>query len=136
MLRKLLPFIPFLLWIALIIVLLTLPAKDFSEVKVAIPFLDKIVHFGLFALLVVLYGLPFIKQPFRKNSKKIFLIMLFAIVLGITMEFVQKYCTNSRGFSEWDMVADAIGAVSGFIFVRILSQYFNDQQSFRSQKNA
>ena len=134
--NKLIDFIPFFIWVIIIYVLLTMPAKDFREVDIEIPYADKIVHAGIFAVMVLLFAWPYRFEPFKKNAQKILLIAIVATLYGIAMEFVQKNLTNPRGYEEWDMVADAAGALIGFFMARILVNYFNDRQKRNSIKNA
>lgn len=134
--NKLIGFIPFFIWVIIIYVLLTMPAKDFREVDIEIPYADKIVHAGIFAVMVLLFAWPYRFEPFKKNAQKILLIAIVATLYGIAMEFVQKNLTNPRGDEEWDMVADAAGALIGFFMARILVNYFNDRQKRNSIKNA
>lgn len=118
---SLVQFIPFILWLLLIFILLTLPGKDFEKVDVKIPFEDKIVHMGLFGGFVFFFGLAYRKLPFRLSKMKLVVIVLVAIAYGVIMEFVQKYCTHqSRSFSYEDMIADALGAIIGYFLIRFI----------------
>ncbi len=134
--NKLIAFIPFVVWVIIIYILLTLPAKDFGSIDVKIPFADKVVHAGIFALMVILFAWPYRYESFKKNRLKIFVVAVISVVYGIAMEFVQKNLTNPRGYEEWDMVADAVGAFIGFFMAMILVNYFNDRQKRNSIKNA
>ena len=118
-------FIPFLLWVILIFVLLTLPAKDFAGVGMNIPYLDKLVHMGLFGGLVFFFGLAYLKQPFAFSKKKLISMVVISGSYGIAMEFVQKYfAKHGRSFSYDDMLADIVGAVIGYFVIRfIINRY-------------
>jgi len=83
---------------------------------------DKLVHVGLFAALVSLWGLPFIARSTRdENSQRNLTRLLASVVLvaigyGIAIEFIQGAFIPNRSYSLADMVADALGcAVGGFI---------------------
>lgn len=122
-------FIPFILWIILIFILLTLPAKDFDKVGFKIPNLDKVVHLGLFGGLVFLFGLAFRKIPFALSKGKIMLMVVIASSYGVIMEFVQKYCTHhTRSFSYDDMAADTLGAILGYWLIRYIILKYNIRQ--------
>lgn len=52
-------------------------------------------------------------------SLRYFLIVLFiAIVLGISIEFLQEKYTKNRAFDWYDIVANALGAIASFILVK------------------
>lgn len=119
-------YIPFILWLLLIFILLTLPAKDFDGIDMKIPYEDKFIHMGLFGGLVFFFGLAYRKLPFTFSKTKLIFMVLIAISYGVIMEFVQKYCTNhSRSFSYDDMLADAVGAVIGYFLIRFIIIKFN-----------
>lgn len=135
--KKIVAFLPFIIWVLLIYILLTLPFKELPDAALKIPFADKLVHAFLFGVMVILLGWIYRKETFKKNSLKIFLFAIIASFYGIAMEFVQKYATNNqRSFSEWDMLADVIGAFIGFFIIRKIIIYFNERQFIDSGKNA
>ena len=47
-----------------------------------------------------------------------------ACIVGVAMEFVQKYFTVDRDFDIWDMVADAFGALVGFAWITMRYKRF------------
>lgn len=121
---KLKLFIPALVWVALIYILLTMPGKDVPSGGIFdIPNFDKLVHAGLFGMLVLLATFPFFRSKYA--SAVLFLkITLLAILYGVAMEFVQKYFTVDRDFDIWDMVADAFGALVGFAWITMRYKRF------------
>jgi len=122
----LIEFIPFIIWLLIIFILLTLPGKDFAKVDMKIPFEDKLVHMGLFGGLVFFYGLAYRKFPFTYIKSRLVFMVLIATAYGIIMEFIQKYCTNhSRSFSYEDMLADSVGAIIGYFLIRFIIIRFN-----------
>jgi len=72
---------------------------------------DKIVHAGLFFVLVALWCWAVAELKISYLSK----FLLFIIVAqtwffyGIAMEFVQEYLQNGRSYDVKDMIADGIG---------------------------
>ena len=116
-----LSFVPFMLWVILIFILLTLPAKDFDGVGFDIPYLDKLVHMGLFGGLVFFFGLAYRKLPFFFIKKKLIFMILISGCYGVIMEFVQKYyAKHGRSFSYDDMFADLLGAIIGYFVIRFV----------------
>ncbi|MEJ1241122.1 VanZ family protein [Chryseolinea sp. T2] len=82
---------------------------------------DKIVHVGLFAALVALWGLPFVYRSasgeIRTLKRALLLIVVIAILYGIAIEFIQGAYIPNRTYSLADMVADTLGSLIGGVFV-------------------
>ncbi|WP_353168072.1 VanZ family protein [Flavobacterium sp.] len=76
--------------------------------------LDKIIHFIFYFVFVFLWIMSF-----KNISLRYFLIVLFiALLLGISIEFLQKNYTKNRAFDWYDIVANTLGAITGFILVK------------------
>lgn len=58
--KRALLFVLWIIWIAIVFILLTMPAKDFGNVEISIPNFDKVVHAGLFGGVVFWYGITVI----------------------------------------------------------------------------
>ena len=89
---------------------------------------DKVVHIGLFSLLVILWSLPLrsrLKEKQRLNQVYL-LITLVYIVYGIAIEFIQRDFIPHRSFDLFDIVADTLGCVVGWIVVKRIA--VNDQE--------
>ena len=97
-----------------------------NEEHVWIPNLDKIVHVFLFGSFVFLWSFYYaIKQKNFIPSNKIFLrILVIGCLYGIAMEYVQKYFIPNRDFDIYDITADTVGAIIGFIIVRVTISSF------------
>ncbi|HMG89861.1 MAG TPA: VanZ family protein [Chryseolinea sp.] len=98
-------------------VLFCLPGDEFPEKswfdKI---YLDKWVHVGLFAVLVLLWSLPLlhkIKIHSRLQKALVWTAVAF-VVYGIIIELIQGRFIPHRTFGVDDMVADAIGCGLGF----------------------
>lgn len=112
---------PAIVWLIIIILLTGLPGYLFPTVS---PFtdrisLDKLVHFFIFAVLVVTILFGNAKQ---KNSSPNLRDSIFAILIGIGVgaatELMQEYLFIGRSMSLWDFVADSIGSLGGIIIFR------------------
>src|SRR5688500_13928190 len=82
--------------------------------------LDKFIHIGLFTMLVVLVCLPAghrLTNKARTDTVYIWITSAFAIY-GVAIEFIQINFIPLRSFDVYDIVADAVGCVIGFFFVR------------------
>lgn len=121
-------FIPAIGWFIITLVLLTLPGSAFPKQswldKIQ---LDKIVHVGLFSVLVFLFFLPFVKRKITGKKKKeiLFWIAIAGLTYGIVMEFVQKFCIPNRSFDVYDILADGVGCFLPFIFFSKMVKRFS-----------
>ena len=88
-------------------------AESSNLPKIAFPLKDKIVHFFFYFIFVLLFAISL------KKKKTIFLrrILIFAILLGLLIEFMQEMYTKSRSFDWFDVLSNAIGAAVGFFVV-------------------
>jgi len=112
-------FWPALFWSAIIVFLLSIPGSDLPEESsfLTIPYFDKWVHFGIFALFVVLWCWAVsLKKSAGNLVQKFIWITLAGILLGYLMELVQKYLVPNRDYDLWDVVADSAGAIAGLLF--------------------
>jgi VanZ family protein len=84
---------------------------------------DKLVHVGLFAALVSLWGLPFIARSTRDDAaqrnltRMLAYVVLLSVGYGIAIEFIQGAFIPNRSYSLADMVADALGCGLGGILL-------------------
>jgi VanZ family protein len=92
-----------------------------NEKHFSIPQLDKLVHIVLFGNFVFLWSLYFSTRKTRENlRRKYFRIMIVACIYGFAMEVIQKYFIPNRDFDIYDIAADVVGAIIGYIVVRML----------------
>lgn len=109
------------LWLVISTILLCLPGSAFPESSWTdyIPFFDKWVHIGMFAILTFLLCMA--ASAWGYSSARTFAILaLLSFAYGVLMEFVQHYWIPFRSFDVWDMVADGAGAALGFMVIRMM----------------
>lgn len=97
-----------------------------SENQPAIPNLDKYVHIILFGTFVFLWTFYYAAKEEKKNYPFLKSLKIFAIacLYGTAMEFVQKYFIPNRDYDIYDIAADIVGAVGGFLIVRLTFSWF------------
>ena len=118
-------FIPAILWFLLVLVLICLPGQEFSEIDnwsewLKKIYFDKWVHAGLFAVMMVLFSLPFRSTSHALIKKKsiYLLIALLTCFWGLATEYIQFY-VPFRSFEWIDWAADSLGALIGLYFMRL-----------------
>lgn len=115
-----------LTWTFLLHVALLLPNNSLDEKKLILfPHIDKLVHFGLYFVLVagwvVFFNLKSDLTQYQKKNWNIILV-LTAIAHGIIIEFLQGSDIIHRDFDWYDAVADSLGAAAGLITGLFLTQ--------------
>ncbi len=99
----------FSILVALLIMYLSLTGSDTFE-KVSffnIPFLDKIVHFGMYFVLMSV--IIFENRKTLKSTLHLFFIALIPLFYGILMEILQSILTVSRFGSFYDVIFNSAG---------------------------
>lgn len=91
-------------------------------VRIEIPFFDKVLHIGEYAIFAILAS-----RSFRNSSRKAFfenfkiLAVLISIIYGISDEFHQAFIPE-RDCNFFDVLSDSIGGILGvFIYGRYYS---------------
>jgi VanZ family protein len=116
-----------LIWLVLVHILLLLPGNSLPKEKIGlIPHLDKLVHFGLYFVMVAGWALFFnLKTDLTQNQKRNWniILVLLAIGDGIIIEFMQASPIINRDFDWLDALADGVGAIVGLIAGIIFSRY-------------
>ena len=97
-------------WFIIMSILFFLPGSDLPNAGwlEAIHF-DKWVHIGLFAVLIFLWRSSFDLDLDHYNS----ILLLAALVYGLSVEVIQKYWIPNRSFDLFDLLADMTGAIGG-----------------------
>lgn len=106
-------------WLVLVTFLLVLPGSAFpKETWLSKIQFDKIVHTGVFAVMVWLFCRAFFQKGVQKKKLGVLFVIvtIAACCYGLLMEFVQKHFIPNRSFDEGDLIADTIGAVLGYFF--------------------
>ena len=105
----------FSILLALLIMYLSLISSEkFERVPfLNIPFLDKIVHFGMYFLLMS--AIIFVNRKTLESTRRLFIISLIPLLYGIMIEVLQSMLTVNRSGSFYDVVFNTSG-----IYVSIL----------------
>jgi VanZ family protein len=99
-------------WFVIMCFLFFLPGSDLPQANwLEVIYFDKIVHIGLFAVLIFLCRSSFDLDFNHYNWGLLF----SAVLYGLAVEFIQKYWVPNRSFDLFDLLADSIGSVLGLI---------------------
>ena len=99
-------------WLVIMCVLFFLPGSAFpSENWLSKIYFDKLVHVGLFAILIFLWRSAFNLEFSAYN----FILLFSALLYGLTVEYIQRDFVPNRDFDLYDVVADMAGAIIGLV---------------------
>lgn len=80
-----------------------------------IKFYDKTIHFLTYFVLCLLV---FISLSIYKFSFSLQLSIVFSIIFGVTIEFLQMKLTTNRNFDSFDILANLVGVLLMSIFIQ------------------
>ena len=106
-------WIPAILWGVLIAVLSLIPGGPGNLQFLGIPHIDKIGHFGMYAVWTFLFVLALSKESSASDRKTMWITILIGTLTGIILEIGQYYMKLGRMFEIMDMVANMLGACIG-----------------------
>lgn len=110
-----------MLWGILLAVLSLMPGGQGEFLLFGIPHIDKIGHFGMYAVWTFLIARA-LHRSSGYSSQKIFLFsFLTGCIIGVVLEFGQVTVTVGRSFEIGDMVANGAGSVIGSVVYLLLS---------------
>lgn len=117
---KLIIFWKPVLWLLIILVLSLIPGNQLPGLPF-IPHFDKLVHAGMYFVLVVL-----MVNPLRllRVQRYYLVAMLVSFIIGSMVELAQTFVAVNRSGSIWDGLANLTGAFLGIIFYHYLVKGF------------
>jgi VanZ family protein len=110
--------IPGILWAIIILILLGLPGSDLPDASfINIPQFDKLVHAGLFGILVFLLARGFYLQHRFDNLTKHFIqfSFLISVFYGGLTEILQGRVFPDRTSDIFDFISDVAGSAIAIV---------------------
>ena len=98
---------------SIIIVIISLIPIQESTPRFKLFEIDKLFHFTIYLVFVILWGLVF-----SIKNLSLIRLLLFSIIFGITLEFFQDLLPFERYFDFYDILANMAGVIIGIIILR------------------
>lgn len=111
--KNLYSWIPAILWGLLFVFLSLMPGKQGNFFLFGIPHIDKLAHFGMYAVWAFLVFYAWNKNSSIPSRTLIVYTSIFGTLAGILLEYGQFATSMGRSFEMTDMIANSIGAVAG-----------------------
>jgi VanZ family protein len=108
---------PAIIWGVLIFIMSSFPGDDIPKSFIInIPFADKIIHFFMYFLLVILIMLGSLRKLKTGLTIRKFLFVFFiSLFYGILLEILQDLVFIMRGADLLDIVANSAGSFIGLL---------------------
>lgn len=108
------------LWSLGILVLTLMPASDVPSWPLADRLhVDKFVHAFLFGVQGMLLGLALAGMcTWQSPARPLVVGLLLAILYGALIELLQESMGEGRHGDAWDLLADSMGALIGYAYLR------------------
>jgi VanZ family protein len=106
-------------WLPLIVYCVLIYIQSANPAPVKLPGffpLDKIVHFGLYAIMGILFYRAYRTLPFKKRHQVLILLSVVSASLYGVGDEIHQYYVPYRQADLFDVIADVLGAVCGVYF--------------------
>jgi VanZ family protein len=112
---------PAFAWSLIVLVLTLIPGEAVPDVGIFQ--IDKVVHFFIFGLLMILtcYGLHKVSALKGFPSNPLLTAGIYSIFFGMMIEIIQRYVPG-RNFSIVDVIANTIGVGIGYLIFNFLKK--------------
>lgn len=110
-------------WLIVVFTMSLMPPNNIAEAP-KIPHLDKVAHFIFYFVLTILIFLTLRKENnCIKKIKNIYIFsFVFAFLIGIFIELLQKTLTNYRSGDFYDALFNTFGIVVALLFVENINK--------------
>jgi VanZ family protein len=110
---------PALIWSLIVLILTLIPGEAVPDVDIVQ--IDKVVHFFIFGVLMILSSYALLKMHMlnRWPANPLMISGIYSITFGSLIEVIQQFVPG-RNFSLVDMLANTIGVVLGYAVVIFL----------------
>ena len=107
----------------LITIALLLPITGVPKIE-SIPFLDKMVHSIINALLFLVWAsYAFSRNPDVIKPFKLLLLFVCIFIYGILIEIIQESLIPTRSADIFDLLANFCGLILGLLLVKVSNKY-------------
>ncbi len=117
-------YLPAIIWALVIAYLSTMGGINLPQSLWEIVAVDKIGHFLVYAILVILLLIGLKKSKLDLSTKRVTWVLLSCIGYSIMLEFVQLYFFPHRYFEYLDILANIIGCTLGYLVYKFLINKF------------
>lgn len=112
-----------IVWCIVIFISCVIPDIKLPSIITTIPYVDKIIHFGLFYVMSVFICADLRHQTNLAYSKIAVIAIVLVTSYGAITELLQHYLFIGRSGEFMDLLADILGGIVGVFIYRPLKFY-------------
>lgn len=94
----------------------------FPENIPSLPYIDKLIHFAVYAILGVLFFRAFRTQRFKENINLVVILSIISSSLYGMSDEVHQYFAAHRDADIMDFLADVAGSICGVYVIKFISK--------------
>lgn len=104
----------------ILLVLSLTPGDRLPKIEFTLFEIDKVIHFLFYFILALLMGFGFYSKKNEPFIKRIVVIIATGISTGSIIEVIQGNFIKNRFFDVFDIIANSIGTIIGFLLIEII----------------
>ena len=93
--------------------------KDVPQPSISM--FDKMVHLGIYVVFTIVWFFNLYLDRQWRYDKAVWFAAIFAILVGVLIEYLQGAVTVTRSADVNDMLANVLGTVFAVIFLKLIS---------------
>lgn len=102
------------LWAIIVFIISSLPGNKVDDMPfLNIPYIDKIIHMGMYFILTLLFVYEINNNSFSASPKflYVFIIIVICLIYGIILEYLQYLLFTGRSADVFDVLFNSIGCI-------------------------
>lgn len=116
-------WLPVLLYCLLIFIQSSYPSPENIP---SLPYIDKVIHFAVYAILGILFFMAFRTQRFKENINMVIILSILSSSLYGMSDEVHQYFVPHRDADLMDFLADVAGSICGVYVIKYISYRLSD----------
>ncbi len=112
-------WLPVLLYCLLIFIQSSYPSPENIP---SLPYIDKLIHFAVYAILGILFFRAFRTQRFKENINMVIMLSILSSSLYGMSDEVHQYFVPHRDADIMDFLADVMGSICGVYVIKFIKK--------------
>ena len=112
-------WLPVLLYCLLIFIQSSYPSPENIP---SLPYIDKVIHFAVYAILGILFFRAFRTQQFKENINMVIMLSILSSSLYGMSDEVHQYFVPHRDADIMDFLADVAGSICGVYVIKFIKK--------------
>ncbi len=114
-------WLPLLIYCLLIFIQSSYPSPENIQ-RLNLPYIDKLIHFAVYAILGMLFFMIFRTQRFKKNINIVIALSILSSSLYGMSDEIHQYFVPYRDADIMDFFADVMGSICGVYIFKFIKK--------------